>query len=382
MSRVIRFAGMMILALLLPVAAVQGLEVSQIEFDLHLAAGSDAVYSFLVRNNEARAQEITVYTGDWTRTLAGMNDFLPLNGARWLFPREFHPGETLTIVYRVELGGQEVTVHGTHVSASPSEQGQIDGELHLSAPASDFTPSQSEGLIDVSREILSASPDGESVTVQLTVYINEAVTGLRLDEVFSSHVSIEPIELAEGEFTAVEQSNGDWLDVSPTEFLLEEGESREVSFTIRVPEAASGGSWSAIFVEGAPRADELEGTPVLAVTRFAIKVYATVPGTEVRAGMVTGVDLLATDPLSFEVLFENTGNVQVRPSGSIDIITSTGEIVRELKINGFPVLPGAVRLLTLTDTADPLPPGIYRALVTIDDGGEALAGGALDFRIR
>jgi hypothetical protein len=383
MSRVIRHAGMMILALLLPVAAVQGLEVSQIEFDLYLAAGGDAVYSFLVSNNEARAQEITVYKGDWTRTLTGMNDFLPLNGARWLFLREFQPGETLDIVYRVELSGQEVTVHGTHVSASPSEQGQIDGDFHLSVPASDFSPAHSEGLIDVSREILSVSPDGKSVTIRLAVHVNEVFTGLRLDEVFSSHVSIEPIDLADGEFTAVEQSNGDWLDVSPTGFLLEEGESREVSFAIRVPEEASGGSWGAIFVEGAPRADKLEGTPVLAVTRFAIKVYATVPGTEVRAGTVPGVDVLATDPLSFEVLFENTGNVQVRPSGSIDIISSTGEIVQELAINGFPVLPGAVRLLTLTDmAADPLPLGIYRALVAIDYGGEALASGVWEFRIR
>jgi len=312
-----------------------------------------------------------------------MNDFLPLNGARWLFPREFHPGETLDVVYRIELTGQDVTVHGTHVSASPHTQGSIRGEYRLLSAPSEPSPAPTEGAIDVLREILSVSHDGKSVTVQLTVYANEAVTGLRLDEVFSSHVSIEPIDLAEGEFTAVEQSNGDWLDVSPTEFLLEQGESREVSFIIRIPEEASGGSWGAIFVEGAPRADELEGTPVLAVTRFAIKVYETVPGTEVLSGTVTSVEISTTDPLSLEVSFENTGNVQLRPTGTIKIISTTGESVRELTIEGFPILPNTVRMLTLADTAaDPLPAGIYRALVTIEYGGEVLAGGTRDFRIR
>jgi len=383
MSRVIRHAGMMILALLLPVAAVQGLEVSQIEFDLYLAAGGDAVYSFLVSNNEARAQEITVYTGDWTRTLTGMNDFLPLNGARWLFSRAFYTGETLEIVYRVGLREQDITVQGTYLCASPSEQGQIDGDFHLSVPASDFSPAHSEGLIDVSREILSVSHDGKSVTVQLTVHANEAFAGLRLDEVFSSHIHIEPIDSAGGEFTTVDRSNGDWIETTPVRFSLAEGESRDVAFSVRVPEEATGGYWSAIFVEGAPRTEEREGTIVRSVERFAVKVYETVPGTEVRSGTVSGVEVLTADPLSLEVAFENAGNVQLRPIGTIEIISSTGEVVRELAIGGFPVLPGAVRLLAVTAAGEaPLPPGIYRALVTIDYEGEALTGGTRDFRIR
>ena len=92
---------------------------------------------------------------------------------------------------------------------------------------------------------------------------------------------------------------------------------------------------------------------------------------------------MTADPLSLEVAFENAGNVQLRPIGTIEIISSTGEVVRELAIGGFPVLPGAVRLLAVTAAGEaPLPPGIYRALVTIDYEGEALTGGTRDFRIR
>ena len=238
-------------------------------------------------------------------------------------------------------------------------------------------------MIDVVREILSVSPDGQSLTVRLAIRINEAFAGLRLDEVFSSHVHVEPIDLADGEFATVERSNGDWLEVTPVRFSLAEGESRDVAFSMRVPGEAIGAYWSAIFVEGSPRIEEREGTTVLSVERFAIKVYETVPGTELRSGTVTGVDILTTAPLTLEVAFENTGNVQLRPSGSIDIISSIGEVVQELAIGGFPVLPGAVRLLTVTEAEEaPLPPGVYRALVTIDYGGETLTGGTRDFRIR
>ena len=383
MPRAFRFAATMAFVLLFACPEVWGLKISQIEFDLQLSAGSDASYSFLVINNEAETREITVYVGDWIRMPTGENDFLPLNGARWLFPREFLPGDTLDVVYRVELSGQDATVLGTYVCASPYVQGSVEGEYRLSSMSSEPSRSQTGAVIDVVREILSVSPDGQSLTVRLAIRINEAFAGLRLDEVFSSHVHVEPIDLADGEFATVERSNGDWLEVTPVRFSLAEGESRDVAFSMRVPGEAMGAYWSAVFVEGSPRIEEREGTTVLSVERFAIKVYETVPGTELRSGTVTGVDILTTAPLTLEVAFENTGNVQLRPSGSIDIISSTGEVVQELAIGGFPVLPGAVRLLTVTEAEEaPLPPGIYRALVTIDYGGETLTGGTRDFRIR
>ncbi len=383
MSRALRLAATVAVALLFACPTVWGLKISQIEFDLQLSAGSDASYWFSVINNEAETREITVYVGDWIRTPAGENDFLPLNGARWLFPREFQLGDAFDVVYRVELSGQDVTVLGTHVSASPYAQGTVEGEYRLSAMSSEPSRSQTGAVIDVVREILSVSPDGQSLTVRLAIRINEAFAGLRLDEVFSSHVHVEPIDSADGEFAAVDRSNGDWLDVTPVRFSLAEGESRDVNFSMWVPEGATGSYWSAIFVEGSPRIEEREGTTVLSVERFAIKIYETVPGTELRSGTVTGVEVITTDPLILEAAFENTGNVQLRPSGSIDIISSTGEVVRELAIEGFPVLPGAVRLLTVTEAEEaPLPPGVYRALVTIDYGGETLTGGTRDFRIR
>jgi hypothetical protein len=138
-----------------------------------------------------------------------------------------------------------------------------------------------------------------------------------------------------------------------------------------------------IFVEGSPRPQEREGATVLAIERFGVKVYETVPGTEVLSGRVLQVRKTADDPLTFTVSFENTGNVQLRPTGKIDIINQNGDTVRTLEIEEFPILPQRVRTLTVADTLDrSLPSGIYRALVTVDYGGDNLTGGTRDFRLR
>ena len=58
------------------------LQITQIEFDLHLAPDASDMYTFQVLNNESDPQDVTVYMGDWTRTESGDNDFLTLNSAR------------------------------------------------------------------------------------------------------------------------------------------------------------------------------------------------------------------------------------------------------------------------------------------------------------
>ena len=75
------------------------LQITQIEFDLHLAPGSADTYTFQVINNESDSQDVIVYIGDWTRTKNGENDFLPLDSARWLFARDFKEGDALDVKY-------------------------------------------------------------------------------------------------------------------------------------------------------------------------------------------------------------------------------------------------------------------------------------------
>lgn len=384
MKRLCAVSVVVITVLLLMILPACALQISQIEFDLHIPAGSSGTYSFQVINNESDPQEIIVYLSDWTRTVEGDNDFLPLNGARWLFPRTFSTDEEMEILYRVTLPSTDLTVSGTYTCGSPSAQGQITGESLLSSASVGQTPPPAaDEVVRVTREIVSLSPAGDTVTVRLHVRVLQDIAGLRLDEVFSSHAQIESIDAAGGEFSAVARSNGDWLTVTPQRFKIDAGQVQEVTFRIQVPYGAAGTYWGMIFVEGSPRPQEREGATVLAIERFGVKIYETVPGTEVLSGRVLQVRKTADDPLTFTVSFENTGNVQLRPTGKIDIINQNGDTVRTLEIEEFPILPQRVRTLTVADTLDrSLPSGIYRALVTVDYGGDNLTGGTRDFRLR
>jgi len=110
----------------------------------------------------------------------------------------------------------------------------------------------------------------------------------------------------------------------------------------------------------------------------------TVSGTEVLSGRVIGVKTVENDPLTFEVSFQNTGNVQLRPKGRLDIISRSGDTVRSIIIEEFPLLPRAVRYLRIVDTSvEPLSPGRYLALAVLDFGNpDYLTGGQLAFDVK
>jgi len=383
MSRSIRSIAFFVLIALLASGSVFALQISQIEFDLHLSPGSSSSYSFLVINDEPRTQEITIYLNDWLRTPQGETDFLPKNDARWGFPRKFKAGERITIIYRIDPPFSGVTVAGSYATGSPTSRGEISGPSDLSAPEKKTPSSAVTGPVRVTRTITPSTVVAGALRVELTVEALQDFAGLRIDEVFSGHVTIESIDPAGGQFDTVSRSDADWLEVAPQRFTIAQGKTQEVTFTVHVPTGVSGTYWGAIMINGSPRKVKRGGATVLAVERFGVKVYVTIPGTEIRSGRVTSVRKVSLNPLTFTITFENTGNVQLRPTGSIEIISREGAVVRTLPIEKFPVLPGAAQTITVKDNSpNPLPPGIYLARAVIDYGGETLAGGQRAFRVR
>jgi len=64
--------------------------------------------------------------------------------------------------------------------------------------------------------------------------------------------------------------------------------------------------WAIVFVQGAPRPQQREGATVLAIERFGVKTYETIPGSEVLSGEVKSVRVVENDPLTFDITFANT----------------------------------------------------------------------------
>lgn len=185
------------------------------------------------------------------------------------------------------------------------------------------------------------------------------------------------------EKNTIPRSCASWISISPTQFELKKGEVKEITFVIEVPREAKGTYWTAIYIKPSLGASFQKGTAIQTYIEFKVKIYETPPGTEEKKGKVTGMELLGINPLRMNITFQNTGNVHLRAQGRVEIRDTRGKIVRKIPIPEFPVLPGAQRLLEISEEkGDSLPPGQYLALGIIDYGGEVLVAGQLIFKVK
>lgn len=182
------------------------------------------------------------------------------------------------------------------------------------------------------------------------------------------------------EVGSIARSASEWINVAPTQFTLEPGESQEVRFTIAVPTGIQGTFWSALIVEGTPREVEAEsGATILVRKRFAVKILETPPGSGSPSGQINGLTVTGLNPLTAVVEFENTGLVNLSSvKGRVEVRNTAGEVLESIVVEDFPVLPGAVRLVQVPSTrelGEVFEPGRYLILSILDFGGDNLLGG-------
>ena len=113
---------------------------------------------------------------------------------------------------------------------------------------------------------------------------------------------------------------GSWIALSETLLTLQPGESREVPFTITIPQTADVGEHSGgIIIQKADK-NQVEGTGASIVTRIGIRVYETVPGTIVRQLAITDFTVeRAADTQAFTISLtaENRSNVTLKPTAEL-----------------------------------------------------------------
>lgn len=184
----------------------------------------------------------------------------------------------------------------------------------------------------------------------------------------------------------VERSAAAWITVAPTQFFLAPGDSVEVRFTISVPANVAGTFWTALLVEGTPREVQSQaGTTILVRKRFAVKILETPPGTGTLNGQIRDLKITGQNPLTTVIQFENAGLINMPAvKGRVEIRDATGQTIESISIEEFPILPGALRKLTIESSrplGEFLPPGRYLILAILDFGGESLLGGQLVLEI-
>ena len=184
------------------------------------------------------------------------------------------------------------------------------------------------------------------------------------------------------------------LQVFPTQVRLEPRSQQAIRVTLTGSESARAACWSVVFVElQDPVRFQQAGRAVQAVIRVGTKIYVE-PANLPRSADVSDMRITPHVPTSDDapaaartdttrrdlaIQFRNTGGMQIRPSGHVEIRRPDNTLVSSVKVDEFPILPGAVRRIQL-----PLPTlarGKYIALTLLDYGGAEIAGGQVEFEI-
>jgi len=167
-----------------------------------------------------------------------------------------------------------------------------------------------------------------------------------------------------------------WIQINPRDFRVEPGQSREVRYTLTVPQGASPGTyWSAIIFEALPPQGKhpiKEGIGVYG--RVAVVVYETVGQPDIQAQLQNFQVSQERPGLVFKLTLANpgTGFVRLRKSWIL-VKDARGQEVRRVEIPDIPIMPGGSRELEFKENL-PLAPGEYQAEAVVDVGRRELLG--------
>ncbi|MFH0804729.1 MAG: hypothetical protein V1916_00875 [Patescibacteria group bacterium] len=138
-------------------------------------------------------------------------------------------------------------------------------------------------------------------------------------------------------FTAPESDLASWIAVDQGPINLKAGATQTVNVVFNTPStAAAGGHYAAVFMKEVGAA----GTGTVKIESMLGTLFlATVKGTYVESGSVAAFGLTANQtsfregPIAFEMQFQNTGDVHLKPSGTVVIKNMFSKDVASLVIN-------------------------------------------------
>ncbi|MFH1036607.1 MAG: DUF916 domain-containing protein [Patescibacteria group bacterium] len=158
-----------------------------------------------------------------------------------------------------------------------------------------------------------------------------------------------------------------WVAVDPGEFTLNPKEEKWVKFTITIPANAEPGGHYGTVIAGPHIVSGLEMTGAAISIRVGTLVLLTVPG--VAQEILAVKDFSAPryseyGPVTFDILFENSGTVHVKPTGLITVANWFGKKVDVIPFPERNVLPGGLRRIEVIWNQKWLWGGKYTATIT------------------
>lgn len=144
-------------------------------------------------------------------------------------------------------------------------------------------------------------------------------------------------------------SSKEWFAPAVWQFTLKHGEKIFLPVKITVPQDAEpGGHYSVVFVKTVPRRDE-KGSGITLSSRVGSLFLLSIGDGEVRtAGELvsfkTNKKIYGSWPVTFELNFENQGDVHLTPFGKIIISNLFGKTVDQVTVKDWVVLRSSDRI--------------------------------------
>lgn len=154
------------------------------------------------------------------------------------------------------------------------------------------------------------------------------------------------------------------IKLEPVTFELNQGETKNVTYRVKLPKDFKGEIAGMIFFEG----EEPKHSGIGIKTRFGVAIYAILKGTETVDAKIDKINFEEkNDFYKLTTVVNNPGDIHIRPKGTIDIYDSNNKLLANLIMPfGFPVLPGSSYSYIVNFNKPKLPPGKYYADAKID----------------
>lgn len=177
------------------------------------------------------------------------------------------------------------------------------------------------------------------------------------------------------DFNATPTDIATWTTPESGPFTLAAGQKQTVLITFTTPaDATPGGHYVAVFFNEVGSND---ASKVNIESKLGALFLATVEGTYTQSGAIatftTANDQVYFDkgPISFIYRYENTGEVHLKPTGTLTIKNMFGKTVKTLAVNDElgATLPGTVRTYSISDWTKPGNGyGLYSATLSLKSG--------------
>jgi hypothetical protein len=174
---------------------------------------------------------------------------------------------------------------------------------------------------------------------------------------------------------AREYSLANYMRLNPTSFTLDPQEEKWVRFTLTVPEDLKGEYQVIIFFHTqASRIKSIKGKQVLVAARIGTTVYAGVKSTINYSSEILDLFLRKDwqdSSWHYALIYNNNGNIHVRPQGKLKILDHKKETVASTPVNenNSSVLRNSVRLFEGKFAEKPgIPAGTYTITAALDYG--------------